>query len=99
MFTHHIVRHLGSFIGGAVIGTVGVKLLSGTSAKKAYVRGTAAVLSARDCVMDKVTEVQENAEDVVAEAKQLNEEKEKEEKEKEKQSKITECEVIKAEDQ
>ena len=41
--------------------------------KKVYVEGTAAVLRARDCVMKTAETVQENAEDILAEAKQINE--------------------------
>ena len=37
---------------------------------------TAAVLRARECVMKTVTNIQENAEDIYAEAKQINEERE-----------------------
>ena len=36
---------------------------------------TAAVLRAKDCVMKTVTTVQENAEDILAEAQQINEER------------------------
>ena len=38
-----------------------------------------AVLRAKDCVMDTVTTVQENAEDVLAEAKEVNEKRQEEE--------------------
>lgn len=67
------------FVGGVLFGTAGVKLLSSKDAKNAYVHMTAAVLRAKDCVMDTVTKVQENAEDILAEAKQKNEEREQEE--------------------
>ena len=43
--------------------------------KKVYVEGTAAVLRARDCVMKTAETVQENAEDILAEAKQINEDR------------------------
>ena len=48
-------------------------------AKNAYVQAAAAVLRAKDCVMDTVTTVQENAEDVLAEAKEVNEKRQEEE--------------------
>lgn len=69
------LKNLGIFAGGVLFGTAGVKLLSSKDAKKAYTHCTAAVLRAKECVMDTVTNVQENAEDILAEAKQINEER------------------------
>ncbi len=60
------------FLGGVLFGTAGIKALSGRDAKKAYVHCTAAALRAKDSVMKTVTKVQENAEDIYAEAKQIN---------------------------
>ena len=62
-----------AFVGGALFGTAGVKLLTSKDAKTAYVHTTAAVLRVKDCVMDTVTSVQENCEDILAEAKSVNE--------------------------
>ena len=42
---------------------------------KVYTECTAAALRAKDCVMKTVTTVQENAEDILAEAQQINEER------------------------
>lgn len=69
------LKHVGLFAAGALFGTAGVKVLSSKDAKKVYVHGTAAVLRAKDCVMKTVALVQENAEDILAEAKQINEER------------------------
>ena len=69
---------IGIFAGGVLFGTAGVKLLSSRDAKKAYTKCTAAVLRAKDCIMKTVTTVQENAEDVLSEVKQINEEREAE---------------------
>ena len=55
--------------------TVGIKLLSSKDAKKAYVHATAAGLRMKDYVMETVTTVQENASDILASAKDLNEER------------------------
>ena len=44
-------------------------------AKKVYTNCTAAVLRAKDSVMKTASTVQENAEDILAEAKQINEER------------------------
>ena len=67
------VKNLALFAGGVFFGTAGVKILSSKDVKKVYVEGTAAVLRARDCVMKTAETVQENAEDILAEAKQINE--------------------------
>lgn len=56
-----------------------MKLLSSRDAKNVYVKGTAAVLRAKDCLMKTAETVQENAEDILAEAKQINEERAAEE--------------------
>lgn len=69
------LKKLGIFVGGVLFGTAGVKVLSSKDAKKVYTNCTAAVLRAKDCVMETVTTVQENAEDILAEAKQINEER------------------------
>ena len=58
-----------------LFGTAGIKALSSKDAKKLYTNCTAAVLRAKECVMDTVTTVQENAEDIYEEAKQINEER------------------------
>lgn len=69
------VKKIGLFLGGVLFGTAGIKILSSKDAKKAYVQCTAAALRAKDSVMKTVTTVQENAGDVLAEAKQINEDR------------------------
>lgn len=69
------MKKLGLFAGGVLFGTAGIRLLSSKDAKKVYTNCTAAVLRAKDCVMNTVTTVQENAEDILAEAKEINEER------------------------
>ena len=73
------VKKIGIFAAGVLFGTAGVKVLGSKDAKKAYVHGTAAVLRAKDCVMNTVTTIQENAEDIYAEAQQINEDRAAEE--------------------
>ena len=68
-----IYSKLACFIGGVLFGSVGIKLLSSKDAKKVYSHTTAAVLRAKDCVMQAVTNVREDAEDVYADAKDINE--------------------------
>lgn len=73
------VKKLGIFAGGLLFGTAGLKILSSKDAKKIYTNCTAAVLRAKDCVMKTATTVQENAEDILSEAKQMNEDRAAEE--------------------
>ena len=71
-------KKIGLFLGGVLFGTAGIKLLTSRDAKKVYSHGTAAVLRAKDCIMKTVTNVQENASDIYAEAKQINADRESE---------------------
>lgn len=68
-----VYTKLACFVGGALFGSFGVKLLASKDAKKAYVHATAAGLRMKDTVMATVTNVQENAADILASAKDLNE--------------------------
>ena len=68
-------KKTGIFAAGVLFGTAGVKVLSSKDAKKVYTNCTAAALRAKDCVMKTVNAVQENAEDIYAEAKVINEER------------------------
>lgn len=65
----------GLFAAGVLFGTAGIKILSSKDAKKFYTQCTAAVLRAKECVMKTVSTVQENAEDIYAGAKQINEDR------------------------
>lgn len=64
---------LAAFAGGVLFGTAGVKALSSREAKKAYAHTTALGLRIKDSVMETVTVVKENAGDILAEAKEINE--------------------------
>ena len=75
MFSASVMKKIGLFAGGVLFGTAGVKILSSKDAKKVYTGCTAAVLRAKDCVMKTATTMQENAEDILAEAQQINEER------------------------
>ena len=87
----------GLFAAGVAFGTAGIKILSSKDAKRAYTQCTAAALRAKDCVMKTVNTVQENAEDILAEAKSINEEREA----KAEAAKVSEdvCECAKADEQ
>ncbi|MCD7902936.1 MAG: DUF6110 family protein [Oscillospiraceae bacterium] len=60
------------FAGGVLFGTAGIKLLASNDAKKTYAHCTAAVLRAKDCMTKTSTTLQENCEDILAEAKSIN---------------------------
>ena len=62
----------GLFAAGVLFGTAGIKILSSQDAKKVYTNCTAAVLRAKKCVMKTATTIQENAEDIYEEAKEIN---------------------------
>lgn len=68
-------KKLGTFAGGVLFGTAGIKALSSKDAKKVYTECTAAVLRAKECVMKTVSTVQENCEDIYADAKDINEDR------------------------
>ena len=65
----------GIFAAGVLFGTAGIKVLSSKDAKKLYTSCTAAVLRAKECVLKTAATIQENAEDVYAEAQQINEDR------------------------
>lgn len=69
------VTGMSIFAGGVIFGTAGIRILASKDAKKVYTGCAAAALRAKDCVMKTVAKVQENAEDIMAEAKQINEER------------------------
>ena len=68
-------KNLALFFGGVLFGSAGIKLLSSKDAKKAYTHATAAALRMKDSVMKTVTDVQENAADILASAKDINEQR------------------------
>lgn len=65
------LKKIGLFAGGVLFGTAGIKALSSKDAKKAYTQTTAAALRVKDSVMNTVTAVRENADDIYAGARRL----------------------------
>ena len=61
------------FAGGTLLGSAGFKLLASQDARKVYTHAAAAALRCRDSVMTTVTQVQEAAGDILADAKEINE--------------------------
>lgn len=72
-------KKTGIFAAGVLFGTAGIKILSSREAKKVYTNCTAAALRAKECIMNTASTIQENAEDIYAEAQQMNEERATEE--------------------
>ena len=71
----NLYKGLALFAGGTLFGSAGIKLLSSKDAKKVYTHTTAAALCMKESVMESVTCVQENAADVLAAAKEINEQR------------------------
>ena len=63
------------------MGSYGVRILSSSDAKKAYTHTTAAVLRMKDTVMKDVTTIRENAGDIAAAARDINEDRQREQDE------------------
>ena len=63
------------FVGGVLFGSAGFKLLSSKDAKKLYTQCTAAVLRMKDQVMKTATTLQENCGDILADAREINEQR------------------------
>ncbi|MCD7724152.1 MAG: DUF6110 family protein [Clostridiales bacterium] len=68
-------KKTGVFAAGVLFGTAGIKILSSKDAKKVYTSCTAAALRAKECVLDVAGRIQENAEDIYAGARQINEDR------------------------
>ena len=70
--TMRLVGKLGFLAGGFLLGTAGVKILGSDDAKKVYTECTAAVLRAKDCILERKDILQENVEDIYADAEAIN---------------------------
>ena len=69
------IKKIALFAAGTLFGSAGFKLLSSSDAKKAYTQTTAAVLRMKDQVMKTATTLQENCGDILADAKEINEQR------------------------
>lgn len=63
---------LGMFAAGVLFGTAGIKILGSKDAKRVYAQTTAATIRAKESIMSTVTNIKENADDVLADAKEIN---------------------------
>lgn len=61
------------FAGGVLFGTAGLKILSSREAKQVYTHTAAAVLRGKDYVMENYDKVCEEYSDIIADAKEMNE--------------------------
>ncbi len=65
-------KSIGLVASGILFGTAGIKVLTSADAKKGYAQVTAAVLRAKDCIVNGTSKIQENCGDILAEAKEIN---------------------------
>lgn len=61
------------FLAGTLFGSLGFKVLKSKEAKNICANALAFSLRAKDSLMESVTRVQENVEDIIAQAKDINE--------------------------
>lgn len=61
--------------GGLFAGTAGLKVLTSKDAKRVYAHIAATALRVKDSVMTTVAEVRENVDDIMADAREINEER------------------------
>ena len=66
-------KKIALFLGGTLFGSAGFKLLGSRDAKKLYTNTVAAYLRCKDQVMHQFETVQENYDDILTDAKQINE--------------------------
>ena len=69
------MKKIALFAAGTLFGSAGFKLLSSSDAKKVYTQTTAAVLRMKDQVMKTATTLQENCGDILADAREINEQR------------------------
>lgn len=79
IFNESTWKKIGCFAGGVLFGTAGLKILGSKDARNLYTKTLAAGLRAKDCVMTTSMKVQERAEDILAEAQAMNEQRAAEE--------------------
>lgn len=58
---------------GALLSTLGYRIVRSTEAKKLYTLAAAAVLREKEYIMTGLTDIREDCEDILADAKEVNE--------------------------
>ncbi len=66
-------KDCGLVAAGVLIGTAGIKALTSSDAKKFYTHCAALTLRVKDDIMKTVSKVRENCDDIVSDAKDINE--------------------------
>jgi len=66
---------IGLFAAGTLFGSAGFKALASDNAKTAYTHVTAAALRAKDSIIEETSVLKENCDDILSDAKQLNEDR------------------------
>ena len=66
-------KKIALFAAGTLFGAGGYKLLHSSDVQKAYAQTTAAVLRMEDCAIETVSKLQEQASDILEDAKAINE--------------------------
>lgn len=66
------MKHYLFALGGFLLGTAGVKALASDDAKKVYAQTAACGLRIKDTVLTVVDNIKENADDVISEARDIN---------------------------
>lgn len=72
LFSESTWKKIACFAGGVLFGTAGLKILGSKDARGIYTKTLAAGLRAKDGVMTTSMKVQERAEDILAEAQEIN---------------------------
>ena len=73
MMSEKMIRYLALFAGGLFAGTFGLKALSSKDAKHLYTNALATALRCKDSVITSLKRAQAAAEDILSDAKELNE--------------------------
>ena len=67
------IKKLALFLGGVLFGTAGIKVLASKDAKNVYAHTVAAALRAKEGIMTAATSIKEQADDILAQAEDINE--------------------------
>lgn len=68
-------KAVGWFAGGVLTGSAGFKALGSKDAKSVYKHAVAAALRCKESTMETATKIKENADDIITDAKKINEER------------------------
>ena len=69
------LKKVGIFAGGVLFGTAGLSILGSRDAKKVYTHTAAAVLRGKECLEKRAALVRENCDDILADARAINDDR------------------------